>query len=44
MSKHGLTGEQWAVIEPLIPKKSNKRDHPHNEDLPRKYGSDSTCW
>lgn len=63
MSRHGLNDDQWAVIEPLIPKKSSKRSRPRSddrqtlngildvlktgcawEDLPREYGSDSTCW
>ncbi len=63
MSRHDLTDEQWAVIEPLMPKRQAKQGRPHNddrrslngvlyvlktgwtwEDLPRKYGSDSTCW
>jgi transposase len=63
MSRHELSDEQWAVLEPLIPQKRAKRGRPRNdnrqtlngilyvlktgcawEDLPREYGSDSTCW
>ena len=63
MSRHELTDEQWAVIEPLIPKKQSKRGRPRAddrktlngilyvlktgcawEDVPRQYGSPTTCW
>ncbi|HRE48460.1 MAG TPA: IS5 family transposase [Aggregatilineales bacterium] len=63
MSRHDLSDEQWAVVEPLIPKKMGKRGRPRNDDrqtlngilyvlktgcawrdLPKEYGSDSTCW
>jgi len=63
MSRHDLTDEQWAVIEPLIPKPKpgagRKRADDRKtlngilyvlktgcawEDLPREYGSDTTCW
>jgi transposase len=62
MSRHDLTDEQRAVIEPLIPKKKSKQGRPGNDDrqtfnsilyvlktgctwpdLPKEYGSDSTC-
>ena len=62
MSRHAVSDAQWAVLEPLIPKKQ-QRGRPRNddrrtlngivyvlktgcawEDLPREYGSDSTCW
>lgn len=32
MSSHDLSEEQWAVIEPLIPKKNSKRGRPRNDD------------
>ena len=32
MSRHDLTNEQWAVIEPLIPKKTSKRGRPRNDE------------
>jgi transposase len=63
MSRHDLNDEQWAVIEPLIPKQKpgagRKRADDRKtlngilyvlktgcawEDLPREYGSDTTCW
>jgi transposase len=58
-----LNDEQWAVLEPLIPKQKpgvgRKRADDRKtlngilyvlktgcawEDLPREYGSDTTCW
>ena len=58
-----MTDEQWAVIEPLIPKKQSNRGRPRADDrtilngvlyvlktgcawadLPREYGSSTTCW
>jgi transposase len=63
MSRHNLNDEQWAVIEPLIPKQKpgpgRKRADDRRtlngilyvlktgcawEDLPKEYGSDTTCW
>jgi len=63
MSRHDLNDDQWAVIEPLIPKQKagpgRKRADDRKtlngilyvlktgcawEDLPREYGSDTTCW
>ena len=63
MSRYDLNDEQWAVIEPLIPKQKagagRKRADERRtlngilyvlktgcawEDLPREYGSDTTCW
>jgi transposase len=63
MSRHELTDEQWAVIQPLIPKPSpgqgRKRADDRQtlngilcvlktgftwEDVPRAYGSPTTCW
>ena len=63
MSRHELTDEQWAVIEPLIPKQKPGRGRPRADDrqtlngilyvlkvgcawadLPREYGSATTCW
>ncbi|GIV64738.1 MAG: transposase [Bellilinea sp.] len=63
MSRHDLTDDQWAVIEPLIPKQPRARGRPRNDDrrtrngmlsvlhtgcawadLPKEYGSPSTCW
>lgn len=63
MSRHDLTDEQWAVIEPLIPKKQSNRGRPRADDrttlngilyvlktgcawadMPREYGSSTTCW
>ncbi|MCS6846494.1 MAG: IS5 family transposase [Anaerolineae bacterium] len=32
MSRHDLTDEQWAVIAPLIPKRTRRRGRPRNED------------
>ncbi len=32
MSRHDLTDEQWAVIAPLIPKRSSRRGRPRNDD------------
>ncbi|MEJ5344382.1 MAG: IS5/IS1182 family transposase, partial [Chloroflexus sp.] len=32
MSRHDLTDDQWAVIEPLIPKKPRTRGRPRNDD------------
>ena len=32
MSRHELTDEQWAVIEPLIPKQRGGRGRPRNDD------------
>lgn len=62
MSRHELTDQQWAVIEPLIPK-PKKMGRPRAddrttlngilyvlktgcawEDMPREYGSSTTCW
>ena len=62
MSRHELTNEPWAVIEPLIPKpKQMGRPRADDrttlngilyvlktgcawEDMPRVYGSSTTCW
>jgi transposase len=63
MSRHELTDEQWAVIQPLIPqqppgrgrKRADDRQTLHGilfvlktgcpwEDVPREYGSPTTCW
>ena len=63
MSRHELTDEQWAIIEPLIPKPKPGRGRPRADDrrtlngiiyvlkigcawadLPREYGSPTTCW
>jgi transposase len=32
MSRHDLTDEQWAVLEPLIPKRKTKMGRPRNSD------------
>ncbi|WP_416181186.1 transposase [Chloroflexus sp.] len=32
MSRHDLTDDQWAVIEPLIPKKQSTRGRPHTDN------------
>ena len=32
MSRHDLTDEQWAVLEPFIPKKRRKRGRPRNDN------------
>jgi transposase len=32
MSRHNLTDEQWAVIEPQLPKRIRKRGRPRNDD------------
>lgn len=61
--RHELTDEQWAVIEPHIPKQKPGRGRPRADDrqtvngilyvlktgcawadLPREYGSATTCW
>lgn len=63
MSRHELTEEQWAVIQPLIPKQlpgpGRKRADDRRTlngilfvlktgcawgDMPREYGSPTTCW
>lgn len=32
MSRHDLTDEQWAMIAPLIPKRTSRRGRPRNEN------------
>jgi transposase len=32
MSRDEITDEQWAVIEPLIPKKQSKPGRPRNDE------------
>ncbi len=32
MSRYDLTDEQWAVIEPHLPKRTRKRGRPRNDD------------
>jgi transposase len=63
MSRHELTDEHWAVIQPLIPKQQpgpgRKRADDRRtlngilfvlktgctwDDMPREYGSPTTCW
>ncbi|WP_106346712.1 IS5 family transposase [Planifilum fimeticola] len=62
-TRHELTDEQWAVIEPLLPKpKPGPGRSPSDPrktlngilyvlktgctwaDMPRQYGSPTTCW
>lgn len=63
MNRHELTDEQWAIIEPLLPKQKPGRGRPRADDrrtlngivyvlktgcawadMPRAYGSPTTCW
>lgn len=32
MSRHDLSDEQWAVIEPLLPKRQSKRGRPRSDE------------
>ena len=62
-TRHELTDEQWAVIEPLLPKPKPGPGRPPADprktlngilyvlktgctwaDMPRQYGSPTTCW
>jgi transposase len=38
MSRHALTDEQWAVIEPLIPERRRGRGRPRADDRPTLNG------
>jgi transposase len=32
MSRHDLSDEEWAVLEPVIPKKKSKRGRPRKDE------------
>ena len=38
MSRHNVTDEQWAMIEPLIPKKQSQRGRPRNDERRTLHG------